>query len=108
MRAGLLRHRVTLLRRTLASDGAGGQREEWAPVGETWGAIEPVSSRHGFAAVREGTAISHTVTVRYVALNGADRLRLGARIFKIVGQRNTEERDRELMLAAEEVAQVEP
>jgi SPP1 family predicted phage head-tail adaptor len=90
----------------MASDGAGGQTETWAPAGETWGAIDPASSRHGFTGVREGTTISHIVTIRHVALNGADRLTLGARTFRIVGVRNTEERDRELVLAVEEVAQV--
>ena len=67
MRAGTLRHRVTLQRRELEKDDYGGvsPRGVWVDVATVWASLEAVSGREFFASRQEQFEVTHKVTIRY-------------------------------------------
>lgn len=67
MRAGTLRHRVTIQRYELVVDdyGAPLHRESWKDVATVWASVEAVSGRDFFAARQEQSEVTHKVTIRY-------------------------------------------
>jgi head-tail adaptor len=66
MRAGQLRHRVTLerIRQTDVSD-MGVPTEKWEAVGIYWAFVQPVSARQFVANDQLRGEVSHTVRMRY-------------------------------------------
>ena len=67
MRAGTLRHRVTLQRYELVVDdyGAPLHGESWKDVATIWASVEAVNGRDFFAARQEQSEVTHKVTIRY-------------------------------------------
>ena len=104
LRAGRLRHRVTIETPVRASDGAGGARQEWAPVGDAWAAVEPVAARTLDEAGGERMATTHRVIIRHrPGVTIAQRIRFGARILRIDSVSNHDEVGEYLDLRCEEV-----
>ncbi|MEZ5945214.1 MAG: phage head closure protein [Planctomycetaceae bacterium] len=104
MRAGLLRHPLTIQNRSVTRDDTGQELESWSDVATVWGRVEPLSGserKHGAAIEAETT---HRVTLRYTTLSAADRLKLGERVLQIINILNTDERNIELVVMCKEVA----
>lgn len=104
MRAGRLRHRVRLERKTTADDGAGGVTETWAHYKSVYAAVIPLAGQELFAAQQVMPRVSHRVELRYDSGVTADmRVNHRDRILDIQAVLNIDERDRETHLLCEEL-----
>jgi SPP1 family predicted phage head-tail adaptor len=105
MRAGQLRHRVTIQEVSEISSPIGGVVEIWGDVADVWVSIEPGRSREFMAARQINAEITHEIRMRYLPdIKPKMRLKFGERIFNIDPPRNISERNNELIvMAIEEV-----
>lgn len=105
MRAGDLRHRVTIQQLSALSDGMGGVRETWQDVATVWAAVEPMEGRERYEAQQIQAELTHRVRLRYrPGITPKMRVVHKGRIFQIEAVINRAERNRELiLLCAEEV-----
>lgn len=105
MRAGQLRHRVTLQSKSVTRDAMGGETITWNDtVTNVPAAIEPLQGRERFLAQQIQPELSVRIRIRYRADVQADwRVKYGTRIFAIESPPiNPEFRDRELHLICSE------
>ena len=65
MRAGRLRHRVTLQRKVVTRDAYGGEVITWTDVATVWAAVEPLRGRELEAAAQAGAELSARIVMRY-------------------------------------------
>jgi SPP1 family predicted phage head-tail adaptor len=81
MRAGNLRHRVTIQRVALATaDSYGQQTEEWSDVATVWAEVRSLNGIEGWKAKQIQPEASVQVLMRYTSdLTPADRLLYGTR-----------------------------
>lgn len=110
MRAGLLRHRVTIQDPPATPDGRGGVSGSWTDVVTVSAEIDPLNQRDLFMAGMTHSTITHRVTMRYRSgVTSGQRLRgenapFDGTIFQVIGKpRNREGRSRWLELMCEEV-----
>jgi SPP1 family predicted phage head-tail adaptor len=108
----VLNRRLVLEEETRAPDGAGGWTRGWTALGTHWAAVEARSGREVERGEREGSRISHRILLRAAppgspARPRADqRLREGARLFRIRAVAEADPRGRFLTCwAYEEAAQ---
>jgi SPP1 family predicted phage head-tail adaptor len=106
MRAGTLRHLVTLQTPASASDGDGGFTDTWTTLATVWASIVPATARD-LERVVAGTVQSsatHLVTIRYLAgVTTKTRVVFGSRLFSVTGMQNPEERNISLVLVCQEI-----
>ena len=105
MRAGKLRHLVTVERATETQDSAGEPIAAWSEFSKAWAAIEPLRGREFFEAQQHYGQVTHRVEIRY--LEGiAPKMRVvrGERSFDIQAVLHLEERRREIHLICTEDA----
>lgn len=106
MKAGLLRHQVTLQSPAGARDAVGERITTWTDVATVWARIQPLSARELFAAAQAHAATTHRVTIRHsidvAAIDAAWRVQFGSRVFVVDGVRNIDERNREIELLCTE------
>lgn len=84
--AGKLKEPVLFERRTLTSDGAGGQTESWATVGgaPAWAAVMPVGGSERYASDRTEAIVRLRLVTRYTsALRENDRVTIRGRVHNI-------------------------
>lgn len=72
MRAGRLRHRVTLLSPQITRDGLGTPTTEWIDQGQEWAGVEPLKGREFHAARQEHGEVTVRIVLRHRAGIGAD------------------------------------
>lgn len=104
MSAGLLREPVSFQRRTLTSDGAGGQSETWAAISgsPTQAHVVPLNGRERFASDRIEATLRVRVLVRYsTAINEGDRVLIRSKAHQIRFINNLEFQDRWLQIDCE-------
>ncbi|MBI1347107.1 hypothetical protein GC163_12555 [bacterium] len=92
---GKLRHRITVEEPSTARDETGqvNPSDTWATFAERYAAIEPVSSNEPNGEKPEAQT-THRITLRYLSgLSHDQRIKLGSRVFQIVGIRNIDERN---------------
>jgi SPP1 family predicted phage head-tail adaptor len=105
VRAGRLRHRLTLQAPVDTSDGAGGFQRAWSTTATLWGAIEPGDAAEGVVADALTALRRHTITIRWrTGIAAGQRLAKGARLFEIIAVVDPDERRRWLELLVEERA----
>ncbi len=101
MRAGALRHRLTIRAATTADDGRGGQTVTWSDVATDWGSVESLGAREFLQSGAMQNAMTHLVKMRYrSSLTVKHRLYWATRslLFEIVSLRDPDGRGRELEL----------
>ena len=109
MRAGDLRHKITIQTRTEVSDGMGGYTETWADTYGAWAAVWPIRGPERLNYMQLESQISHRIRIRY--RNGITRKHRiifhdvdGNRTFNIKEIINPDERNISLeLLCTEEV-----
>lgn len=104
MRAGELRHRVTLQSVTVARDAVGGTTETWTDQATVWAAIEPLRGREYWDAAQVAAEATYRVRMRYRAgVSPEMRLTYQGRTLEIESVTSPDERRRELELICREV-----
>ncbi|HFZ2573619.1 TPA: phage head closure protein [Pseudomonas aeruginosa] len=84
MRAGRLRHPLTIEREERVPDGGGGFITKWVAVGREWASLEGINGREFIAANAQRSETTWRVTLRYRAdLVAKWRLRDGNTVFSI-------------------------
>lgn len=103
MRAGDLRHRVTIQQLVTVYDEYNQPVEMWQDLTTVWAAIEPLSGREYWQAKAVNAEVTHRVRMRYRAgITPEMRLVFNGRVFEILAVLNLEERNIELQLLCKE------
>lgn len=104
MRAGELRHRITIQQKTVVRDTYGGETVTWTNTATVWAAVEPLSGREYFSAQQVQAEVNHRIRIRYRAgITTTMRVLWGTRVFDILAIINLQERGREIHLMCKEV-----
>ena len=98
MKAGRLRHFLTLEQAVETQNSRGEAIPSWTGVTDLWGSIEPLSGREGLAANQLYATATHQIRIRYRAgVVPKMRFTKGGREFEIDAVLNSDERNRELV-----------
>lgn len=104
MRAGRLRHRVTIQQKTVSQDGYGAEVITWADVATVWASVEPLRGREFLDTRREGAEVSTRIVIRYRAgIVPEMRVTFGDHVYDLLSVVHVEERARELQLMCKEL-----
>ena len=99
MRAGRLRHRLTLQSRTETRSATGSVTTAWATEGTVWGAIEPISGKEYLALAQTQNETAVRIVLRYYSgLDESWRVVSGGKAYSIQSLINTDERDHTITL----------
>jgi len=105
VRIGQLRHRITIQRPAVSSDGMGGGPQTWTDVATAWAGIEPLRGSSFWQAQQTQAKTTHTVTIRYRPGITTDcRVIFSSRIFQIDAIQNPAESNRYLILLCSELS----
>jgi SPP1 family predicted phage head-tail adaptor len=108
MKAGSLRHRVTLQQLTISQGTSGDLVEAWGDVATLWAAVEPLSGREYWQAQQVAAETSIRVRIRYRdGLDTTMRVIYGTKTLEILSIVDPEERHRELQLMCRELKATE-
>lgn len=107
LRAGKLRHRVSIERLTETVDDYGAvdrSSANWASIGTVWAAIEPLRGVERLEASQLKESVDTQITMRpqSFSVNASDRVAFGSRIFDIVSVINPQEIGEQLILLCRE------
>ena len=104
MEAGRLNQRVEVQSASESRNAAGDVDQTWSTDNFRWAQIEPLKGRELFEAQQAKSDVTHKIRLRfYDGLTGRNRIKMGSRIFNIVGAPiNSSERDRETVVMAAE------
>ena len=104
MRAGRLRHKVTIQDYTESQNTFGEVTKNWTDYATVWAAVEPVKGREFWESQQINAEITTKVTLRYLAgVKPKMRILHDTRIFEIDSVINVDERNRELQLLVKEM-----
>jgi SPP1 family predicted phage head-tail adaptor len=106
MRAGRLRHRITIQDYTESQNTFGEVTKNWTDYATVWAAVEPVKGREFWESQQINAEITTKVTIRYLAgIKPKMRILYDTRIFEIDSVINVDERNRELQLLVKEMVE---
>jgi SPP1 family predicted phage head-tail adaptor len=101
--AGGLRQTITFEEKTQIPDGCGGITDGWQKVLTARAQIKPVSGSERYQSMRLEATVTHQLIVRYNPfIKPWHRIRFGDRYFNIRSILNVEERNRWMIIKAEE------
>jgi SPP1 family predicted phage head-tail adaptor len=104
MRAGTLRHRITIQQQTVTRDTFGGETITWADLATVWASKAHKSSREFFAAQKINAETQELFVVRYRSgVTAKMRVSYDNRYYDIIGAYDPDGRKRELHLLCKEV-----
>ncbi len=104
MRAGRLRHRVTIETPGGTASAFGEVAQSWSTVATVWAAVEPTSSRERVENEQTKTFTTHRVLVRYRDdVTTSERVTFGSRTLNILSVINPNEQNATLELLCTEV-----
>ena len=104
MRAGALRHKITIEEVTETADGLGGFTESWSEYTTTYASITQIKGEEMLEHMKLGSNVSHRIWMRYQeGITSKMRIKHGDRTFRIIGNpRDPFERNKDLQIMAEE------
>lgn len=107
MRAGTLRHRITVqqLVANSPSQNAGGEPDEsWTAVATRWASVDPLKGRELIAAQQVNSEVTGTIRMRHLA-GATSKMRcvFGSRNYDVLAVVNPDERNRETVLYVREL-----
>ena len=104
MRAGQLRHRITIEEQVTSQEQTYGSIEtNIAPRSPCWASVEPLSGKERLGADRAEASVTHRVRIRYQPDVKPDmRVNFQGRYLNIISVINKEERNIELELLCSE------
>ena len=102
MRAGRLRHRITIQRSSPARGDAGERIERWHDHATVWAAIRTISDEEKTDKLSVDITATHVITIRYQRqlddISPRDRILYDGKTYTIVDAVNTGERDRQIVM----------
>ena len=103
MRAGSLRHRITIEERDNTANAAGQRLGTWTTFATRWASIEPAGGSEAISNDQIKATTTHRIRCRHVAgLTNQHRVVFGARTFDVRSVRNLDERRKEIEIDAVE------
>ena len=103
MRAGRLRHWITIQNPEKTQNEVGETMRVWIDLARVPAAVEPVSGKEYFGAKQTLSEVTHRIKVRYLAgISTRSRILFNGREFDIQSVINHDERNRELDIMATE------
>lgn len=104
MRAGKLRHQITIEQVTETQSTTGMTAETWSEFATVWAAVEPLRGREFFASKQIQAEISTRIRIRYLAgITPKMRVLFGTRVYLIDSVIDAEERHIEMQLMCREI-----
>jgi SPP1 family predicted phage head-tail adaptor len=104
MRAGQLRHQITIKAPTHTSDGMGGVTTTWGTVATCWAAVEPLRGREWVESNLENAELTGKVVMRYKSgILPTYQVYFGSRTFEILSVIDVDERRKEIQLMVREL-----
>ena len=103
IRAGDLRHRVTIQSATDTTAAGGTVSRTWASVATVWASITPIKAQEQVEADQTVAVVTHLIATRSNELQAQRRVVVGSRTFHVTGVRNIEERGRLYIADCQEV-----
>lgn len=104
MKAGRLRHRVTIQKATVTQDGSGQPVETWSNMEDIYAQVEQVSGRELVLAKQVSPDTTHLITIRYALhVDSIKRVKFGSRVFNVLNVNHIENRQRTIELLCREV-----
>ena len=92
-RGTMLRHRITVERKSSTDDGRGGFVESWASIGEFWAGVTPVRAAQHFEYRSVGVDATHMVRVNgSTDIRESDRIIYEGRAFEVMYSEDYQER----------------
>jgi SPP1 family predicted phage head-tail adaptor len=102
MRAGELRHRITIEHATEVQDEYGEPLKVWAPFVEAWASREDLTGREAFQAQQVRAELTTRFGMRYVdGITAKMRVNAGGVLYDIASVADPEGRGRTLIIMAE-------
>lgn len=103
MRAGKLRHRITIQRKSLTADEYGGPVESWADVATVAASVEPMAGRELANAQTVNAEVTTRITMRYRAgVIAANRITFEGKFYNLFSVIDPEMKHRTLIIMASE------
>lgn len=103
MRAGALRHSLTIQTATETQNDHGEVVKAWSEFAVVNGSIDPLSGREFWRSRQVQADVTHVVTIRYLpGVIPKMRVLHGSRVLYITSVLNSDERNRELQLLCKE------
>ena len=104
MRAGWLRNRITIQKKTVSRSGSGAEVVSWNTHVNAWASIEPLKGQEYLTAKMQESAVDVRIRIRYqTGITPAMQVLYGTRVFEIVSVINYLERNVELQLMCREI-----
>ena len=104
MRAGRMRHRLTIQTVTETQNAVGELTRVWAEAVTVWGQVRPLSGKETLTGEQITADVSHRVFVRYNEnIAATARILWGTRVFENNAVLNADEIDRSMELLCKEV-----
>lgn len=99
MRAGRLRHKLTIQTATRTQDGYGDPIQTWSTFASVWGSWEPLSGSELNIAQEQNSETSVRIIIRYLSgVTPKMRVALGSQTAEIVSVANKDGRNIEMEL----------
>ena len=99
MRAGRLRHRVSIQSTSESTDAFGALTDSWSTDATVWASIEPISGREAQIAKQTNPLVSHRVVMRYRSgVTPKNRILFGSSVYHITEVINPDQRNISLRL----------
>ncbi len=104
IRAGKLRHKITIQQRSTERDEYGGVPDAWTDVATVRASVEPLQGREFYASQQMQAEVTTRFRIRYRSgVKPAMRVRFNERSYDITSVINPDERNGELHLMAVEI-----
>ena len=104
MRAGALRHRVTLQSVGTTYDDYGDLSDSWSTDASVWASVNPISAKEEYIAGELTGVATHEIQIRYRSgVTEQNRILFGSRVFQIESVRDWQERGVHIKILAKEV-----
>ena len=107
MKAGELRHRITIQQNAPTVNDYGERADNWVTLMTVWAAIEPMAGNERWLKEVEADVAMTTTRIRmryYPGVSAAMRVKHGETIYEVTAVINLKERDREMWLMATEIS----
>jgi SPP1 family predicted phage head-tail adaptor len=104
MRAGLLRHRVTIQQATTTTNERGAKVPGWEDVATVWADVRTPTGRERTANETTVATLTHVVTVRYRRdVTAAHRIKWDERVLSLLATPDPDNRRRMLVCQCQEI-----